>query len=286
MLTTQIFITTDNLCQYVAHLKSEERAATTVEKYIRDIRAFADFLNGTGIKKEAAILWKDKLKATHEATSVNSMITVVNGFFTFLGLDIKVKLLKIQRKTFLSSAKELTRHEYERLLVAAKSKNNERLYHIMQTICSTGIRVSELRFITVEAVHNGQAEVTNKNKTRTVFIPSSLKTVILRYAKQSGIITGLIFVTKNGKPIDRSNIWTDMRKLCESANVEPSKVYPHNLRHLFARTFYAKEKDIMKLADSLGHSDVNTTRIYVMGTGAEHRRIIESLGLVKLKYAT
>jgi site-specific recombinase XerD len=210
---------------------------------------------------------------------VNAAIAALNGFFTFRRLGIQVKPLKIQQQTYRAPEKELTRQEYERLLEAARTKGNERLNLVMQTLCSTGIRVSELRHITVEAARKASAEVTNKGKTRTVFLPGNLSSALLRYAAERGITSGCIFVSKNGKPLNRSNIWTDMKKLCEAAGVEPAKCYPHNLRKVFAREFYAAEKDIARLADILGHSRLETTRIYVMETGAEHRRRVDSLGL-------
>lgn len=215
--------------------------------------------------------------------TVNAMLVAINGFFSFFELGIKVKPLKIQRTTFLTEEKELTFKEYIRLLKAAYARN-ERIAHIMQTICATGIRVSELKFITADAVRSGQAKVRNKGKIRTVFIPNDLKILLLQYAEKHGIQSGSIFITKTGRPLDRSNIWTAMKNLCAAAGVDESKVFPHNLRRLFARTFYAKDRDIMKLSDMLGHSDVATTKIYVMDTGSEHRRIINSLGLVIMPY--
>lgn len=211
--------------------------------------------------------------------SINSMLASLNSLLDFLGWsDCKVKSLKIQRQTYCAEEKELTKAEYLRLLEAAKGY--PRLKLIMQTICSTGIRVSELQYFTVEAVRCGEIIVRCKSKTRTILLPGKLKKLLLKYAKKNGIRSGAIFVTRNGKPISRSNIWAQMKKLCESAGVKTSKVFPHNLRKLFARTFYGIEKDIAKLADILGHSSINTTRIYIMTTGMEHRRKIERLGLV------
>lgn len=286
MLQDKIFITEKNINEYIEYLKNEERAGATIEKYARIIFNFAIFLNGAEITKEAAIKWENTLLETHAATSVNAMLAAVNGFFEFLNIPIKMKPLKIQRNPFLSEEQELTPKEYRRLLEAANTLGNDRIYHVMQTICSTGIRVSELRFITVEAVRTEYAEVRNKGKIRMIFIPRELKQLLLKYAKKHGITSGCIFITKNGRPLDRSNIWSDMKKLCEAAGVDKSKVFPHALRKLFARIFYSKSNDIMKLADSLGHSDVKTTRIYIMDTGREHRRIIDSLGLVIPMYGT
>ena len=195
--------------------------------------------------------------------------------------DLRVKKLKIQKQIFASTDKELSKAEYDRLLQAAKQKKNERLYLLMQTICSTGIRVSEVRYITVEAVARGIAEINCKGKRRQLFLPKQLCQVLKQYIKEQKIKSGSVFITKNGNPLDRSNIWTDMKKLCKAANVSEKKVFPHNLRHLFARTYYSLQKDIVRLADILGHSSVNTTRIYTMETGEIHRRQIQKLGLLR-----
>lgn len=286
MLNKQFFITAEKINEYVLYLKEEERAAATIEKYIRDIRSFSKFLCGEAVSKERAVAWKEKLKDTHTAISINSMIAAINNFFAFFELGIKIKALKIQKRTFLSPDKELTKDEYERLLHAAKSIENDRLYHIIQTICATGIRVSELKFITVEAVKTGWTEVTNKGKTRIVFIPNDLRSALLKFIKRKNILSGYVFVTKNGNPLNRSNIWADMKKLCVVAEVDKKKVYPHSLRALFSRMFHSIEKDLAILADALGHSDVNTTRLYVRDSANKYRRIIESLGLVRLCYLT
>ena len=191
-----------------------------------------------------------------------------------------MKSLKLQREIYCTEEKELTKAEYLRLVNTAKEKKNERLALILQTICGTGIRVSELQFITVEAAKRGYAKVNCKGKSRTVIIVSSLQKKLLKYVRRNHIYNGAVFVTKTGNPISRTNIWREMKKLCRDANVNPSKVFPHNLRHLFARTFYGIEKDIAKLADILGHSSINTTRIYIVSTGEEHRRRMENMRLV------
>jgi site-specific recombinase XerD len=281
----QFFITEENIIEYITYLKNEEHAESTVEKYVRDTRAFGEFLNGEAVTKEVAIVWKNSLNANYAPESINSMIASVNSFFKFKELDIKLKPLKIQKKTFKSDEKILTFEEYQRILRAAKAMKKERIFHIIETICATGIRVSELKFITVETVTHGFAEVTNKGKTRTIFIPDDLRKSLLNYAKKLSIKSGYIFVTKSGNPVDRSNIWSEMKKLCKAANVNPSKVFPHALRALFARMFYKVDKDLSKLADMLGHSNLNTTMIYIMDSGVQHRRIVESLGLAKMKYA-
>ena len=282
----QFFITAENIQQYATYLKGKECAAATIQKYIRDVRMLADFLSGAEVTKEAAIEWKDHLKATREATSVNSMLAAINGFFEFFGLDVKVKPFKIQHQTFLPTEKELTDEEYERLLDAAMSQGNERLCFAMQTICSTGIRVSELQFITVEAVKKGYAEIQNKGKIRTILIPDDLTKLLLLYAKKHRIKSGAIFISKSGKPLHRSNIWGEMKKLCKTAGVDPDKVFPHNLRRRFAVKFHDKTKNLSMLSEILGHQNINTTRIYLKSSGAEHRKVINSLGLVKYRIGT
>jgi len=286
MLNNQFFITTENINEYILYLKEEERASNTIEKYSRDIKAFANFLSCEAVTKERAITWKENLKKTHTATSINSMIAAINNYFDFYELGIKIKPLKIQKKAFLPAEKELTKEEYEKLLYTAKSIENDRLYHVIQTICATGIRVSELKFITVETVKSGWMEVTNKGKTRIVFIPDDLRTELLKYIKRNKIQSSYVFATKNGKPLNRSNIWADMKKLCIIAGVEKKKVFPHSLRALFSRMFHNIGKDLAILADVLGHSDVNTTRIYVKESSEKYRMIIENLGLAKLRYST
>ncbi len=272
----------DNLNQFKFYLLSEEKSENTMEKYLRDLRVFAEFISGNVITKEIVIEYKNKLISEKYAVrSINSMLASLNSFFSFMGWhDLKVKSIKLQRQIYCPEDKELTKAEYVRLINTAKKKGNERLNLLIQTICSTGIRVSELQFITVEAVKRGEALVSLKGKTRTVFIVKELKKKLLRYAAEQGIKSGMIFVTRTGKALSRSNIWREMKKLCEEAAVNPHKVFPHNLRHLFARTFYGIEKDIAKLADILGHSSINTTRIYIMTTGAEHRRRMENMRLV------
>ncbi len=270
------------ITDFSAYLKSEEKSQNTVEKYLRDVRAFATYLNGVEVTKEAVIAYKTELLSeSYAVRSVNSMIASLNSLFSFLGwTDCRVKSIKLQRQIYCPEEKELTKAEYMRLVNTAKQKGNERLNLILQTICGTGIRVSELQFITVETVKCGEAVVSLKGKTRTVFIVKDLQKKLLRYAAEQGIQSGSVFVTRTGKPISRMNIWREMKDLCEQANVNPNKVFPHNLRHLFARTFYGIEKDIAKLADILGHSSINTTRIYIISTGTEHRRRMEHMRLI------
>ena len=275
-------ITETTIQEFRAHLKSEEKSKNTVEKYLRDVQAFAAVQNGEPVTKEAVIGYKQKLLENGYAIrSVNSVLASLNSLFVFLGWhDCRVKALKVQRQVFCPEEKELTKVEYECLCRAAQSKHNERLNLILQTICGTGIRVSELPFITVEAVKNGEAVVSLKGKTRTVFLVKSLQKKLLRYIKGRKIQSGAVFITRTGKPMSRTNIWREMKGLCEQAGVNPRKVFPHNLRHLFARVFYGIEKDIAKLADILGHSSINTTRIYIVSTGEEHRRRMERMRLI------
>ena len=276
------FLTDERIEEFRQYLISEEKSDNTIEKYLRDVKAFAAFLEDREISKELAIAYKQKLVDDgYVVKSVNSMLASINSLFSFFGwFDCKVKAIKQQRQIFCSKDKELTKAEYIRLLNAAKQKKNDRLNLILQTICGTGIRVSELQFITVEAAKVGEATVNCKGKIRTVFIVKELKKKLLQYAKAKQITTGSIFITRSGKPISRTNIWREMKALCKDANVNPNKVFPHNLRHLFARTFYGLEKDIVKLADILGHSSINTTRIYIISTGNEHRRRMENMKLV------
>ncbi len=264
--------------RFERYLITEEKSAATIEKYQRDIRCFYKFLSDRDIRKEETIAYKEYLTARYAPASVNSMLVALNCFLRFIGLrDCCVKLLKIQRQIFSREDKELTKAEYHRLVMAAQGN---RLSLVIQTICGTGIRVSELQFITVEAAKCGEAVVRCKGKTRAVFIVRELRKKLLRYAAEQNIQSGMIFVTRTGKPISRTNIWREMKALCIEADVNPQKVFPHNLRHLFARVFYGIEKDIAKLADILGHSSINTTRIYIISTGMEHRRRMENMHLI------
>lgn len=265
---------------FQSYLIREEKSTATEEKYLRDAQAFLAFAGQETVTKELVVSYKEALIAKGYAVrSINSMLASLNSLLHFLGWEeCKVKSLKIQRQTYCPEEKELTKEEYLRLLKAAKKQPQLQL--VMETICSTGIRVSELRYFTVEAVQRGEIEICSKGKIRAILIPDKLRKLLLNYAKKNGIGAGAIFITKHGKPLNRSNIWAQMKKLCEAAGVKTSKVFPHNLRKLFARTFYSIEKDIAKLADILGHSSINTTRIYIMTTGTEHRRKIERLGLV------
>ena len=274
-------ITAKMIAEFKEHLILEERSVATIQKYIRDVKAFMAYAQNSAITKETVIAYKKYLQENYAVRSVNSMLASINSFFSFFGWnDLKVKSLKLQQQVFCPEEKELTKGEYTRLCRAAVRKHNERLNLILQTICVTGISVSELQYITVEAVKHGEAVVNCKAKTRSVFIVKELRQKLLRYAAEQNIKSGMIFVTRTGKPVSRTNIWREMKALCVEANVNPQKVFPHNLRHLFARVFYGIEKDIAKLADILGHSSINTTRIYIISTGTEHRQRMENMRLI------
>ncbi|MBQ7378964.1 MAG: tyrosine-type recombinase/integrase [Clostridia bacterium] len=266
---------------FVQYLQEQERSEKTIEKYVRDIRCFAGFIGQEEIEKQSIIAYKSYLAKNYAVTSANSMIAALNCFLRFCDRhDLCVKQFRIQRQVYCPEEKELSRAEYLRLLEAAKTKCKKQLYLIIQTICGTGIRVSELEYITIEAVQRGEAVVNCKGKNRRIFIVSELKKKLIRFANEKGIGTGPIFITRNGRPISRHYIWKEMKSLCRMARVEASKVFPHNLRHLFARTFYGIEKDIAKLADILGHASINTTRIYIVTTGTEHKRKMEHMRLI------
>lgn len=274
-------LTPEQITAYGLYLRREEHASGTVEKYLRDVRAFTAWLDGRPVTKELAAAWKEHLLATgHSPSTVNSMLAALNGLFRFLGWDIRIKFLKIQRKLFRDQARELTREEYDLLVSTARVSGKERLALLMEAICATGVRVSEVRYLTVEAARAGRADISLKGKIRTILLPGKLCRKLLKYARKNKIASGEIFITRSGKSMSRRQIWAEMKALCRAAGVAPEKVYPHNLRHLFARIFYKSCKDIARLADVLGHSSIETTRIYLVTTGAEHTRQLERLGLV------
>lgn len=276
-------LTKELIQKFRYYLIEEEKSSATLEKYIRDVTAFFVWLTGCELDKMTVLRYKEHLKENYMPASVNSVLSSLNSFFEFNGWHgLKVKMLKIQKQIFAERSKELTKAEYERLLSAATEKNDRRLYYLMQTICSSGIRVSELSAITAEAVNAGKATINCKGKMRVVILPKELCRMLKEYAKRQKITSGPVFVTRTGKPLDRSTIWKMMKALCESAGVSREKVFPHNLRHLFARTYYSIQKDIVRLADILGHSSVNTTRIYTMETYDVHCRQIQELGLLRL----
>lgn len=279
---TGTIITQNVIRDFQVNLRNEEKSSSTIKKYIHDIEVFAAFLSGREITKELLIEYKALLQAKeYSPRTVNSIIASLNSVLCFLKLDsLRIKSLKVQQQVFCSEERELTKEEYYRLCRASSVPRYSKIGLIIQTIASTGMRISELRYITVDAVNKGKVSVNCKGKNRTIFLVCDLQKKILRYIAEQKIETGSVFVTKSGNPIDRSNVWREMKKLCSEAGVDPQKVFPHNFRHLFARTYYSMEKDIAKLADILGHSSINTTRIYIISTGAEHRTQMESMHLV------
>ena len=274
-------ITQAEIDSYCLSLLTDERAAGTIEKYHRDLSTFASFLGGAAVTKENAAGWKTHLlERGYKPETINSKLSAINGFFCFMGWNIKVKFLKIQRNLFRDPARELSRAEYDRLLAAARENGQERLALIMETLCATGIRISELRYITVEAARVGRATIALKGKIRTILLPTKLYRKLQKYAKKEKIASGAIFRTRSGKSISRRQVWYELKRLCQAAVVEPGKVFPHNLRRLFAVTFYKASRDIARLADVLGHSSIETTRIYLAVSGAEQARQLDRLGLV------
>ena len=275
-------MTAESLSAFEQYLKTEERSNATIEKYLRDTWQLAAWLDGRAVTKEAVASWKEHLvEQGYDAGTVNGKLAALNAFFRFADWeDCRVKSLKRQHQVFREQERELTQDEYAQLLRTAEAMGRERLKLLMETICSTGVRVSEVRYITVETAKAGKAEVSLKGKVRTILLPAKLCRKLLKYAKRKKIASGEIFLTRSGKAMSRKQIWAEMKSICEKAGVETSKVYPHNLRHLFARCFYRACRDIAKLADVLGHSSVETTRIYLISTGAEHAKTLEGLRLV------
>ena len=278
-----MFMITDRqIEQFARYMEEEERAAATVKMYARNVRELMAWLAGREVTKELAVAWKERLMGQgHAPATVNAKLAAANAFFKFCGRhDCCVKALRLQRRAFRDPGRELTKAEYERLVAAAMDSGQPRLALLMETICGTGIRVSEVRYITVEAAVAGRAEIALKGKIRTIMLPGKLCRKLVKYARKKKIASGEIFLTRSGKSLSRRQIWAEMKAVCAQAGVEPSKVFPHNLRHLFATTFYRACRDIVKLADVLGHSSINTTRIYLITTGTEHARTLERLGLV------
>ena len=275
-------LTAERIAAYGRYLKQEERTPATLEKYLRDVRAFSLWLDGEAVTREAVTGWKDRLLAERRAPStVNAALSALNGLFRFLGWEgCRARFVKVQRRLFRDPARELTRPDYERLIATARELGKERLALVMETICATGVRVSEVRYLTVEAVQRGRAEISLKGKVRVILIPTKLARKLLKYAKKNKTASGEIFLAGNGKSLSRRQIWAEMKRLCVRAGVEPSRVFPHNLRHLFATAYYRAYRDIAKLADVLGHSSIETTRIYLLTSGAEHQRQLDRLGLV------
>ena len=268
--------------QFEDYLRHDEREESTIEAYLRSLTRFAEWADGRAVTKELAMEWKTALSESgYRPISVNAMLAAVNKFFTCMGReDCKVKYLKLQRQMFRKSEKDLSKEEYQRLVQAAREKGDLRMELILETICATGIRVGELKYITLEAVRAGVAEIALKGKIRTILLPRRLCRKLQKYAKQQKIASGKLFLTQDGLPVSRQSIWTRMKALCEAAGVERSKVFPHNLRSLFARSFYGSCHDVVRLADVLGHSSIETTRIYLVTSGSEHQRALDRLGLV------
>ena len=276
-------LTNEQILAFSTALFQAERSQATVEKYLRSVRAIFLYLNGQPVTKDTVLAWKKYLQreGNYSPSTVNASLAALNYLFNFLGWsDCRTHYLKIQRRLFRDAGQELGREDYERLITAARESGRERIALVMETICATGIRVSEVRYITVEAAQEGRTTISLKGKIRTILLPGKLCRRLLKYAKKQKITSGEIFLTKGGKPMGRCQIWAEMQRLCQKADVEPSKVFPHNLRHLFATIYYRVYKDIAKLADILGHSSIETTRIYLMTTGQEHRRQLERLQLV------
>lgn len=275
-------ITAKHIVSFGQFLREEERSAATVEKYLREVRLFAAFLNDSEVTKTSVAQWKGHLLAeSYNPTTVNGKLSAIDRFLSFAGWeDCRVKHLRLQRRLFRESNRELSKEEYMRLIAAAATCGKERLSLLMETICATGIRVSEVRYITVEAANAGKAEISLKGKIRTILIPGKLCRKLSKYARKNKIASGELFLTRSGRPLSRKQIWAEMKAICEKAGVEPGKVFPHNLRHLFARTFYKVCRDVAHLADVLGHSSIETTRIYLISTGVEHAQTLEQMRLV------
>ena len=274
-------ITEETLAAFARQLGEEERSPATLEKYLREVRQFAAFLGGREVTRELAAAWREELSARQSPATVNGKLTALDRLLAFLGWeDCRVKHLRVQRQLFRDSARELSREEYARLVETARRLGRGRLSLLMETICATGIRVSEVRYITAEAVREGRTEIALKGKIRTILLPGKLCRKLEKYARQKKITSGELFLTKSGRPMSRKQIWAEMKGVCRAAGVAPSKVFPHNLRHLFARCFYRVSRDVAKLADVLGHSSIETTRIYLISTGAEHSRTLDQLRLI------
>lgn len=280
-MTEQNNMTNDRIAAYAAYLRREERAEGTVENYLRALTALLRYLDGTAVTQESINGWKATLtEQGYAPVTVNAMLAAINGFCRFMGWALKAKYLKVQRRLFRAPERELTQAEYKRLLQTAHQQKKAQLALLMETICATGIRVSEVQYITVEAAKTEQAEITLKGKIRTILLPGKLCRKLLQYARKQKIASGEIFLTEGGASMGRRRIWRELKALCTHAGVAASKVFPHNLRHLFATTFYRAYQDIVCLADLLGHSSLETTRIYLAVSGAEYRRRLERLGLL------
>ena len=279
----QHYLTNEQIAAFASSLVRAERTPATIEKYLRSVRAFFLYLDGQPVTKDAVVAWKEHLQSVggYSPSTVNASLAAINDLFTFLGwTDCRAHYLKVQRRLFRDAGQELGREDYERLITAARESGRERIALVMETICATGIRVSEVRYITVEAAKEGRTTISLKGKIRTILLPEKLCRKLLQYAQKQKTASGAIFRTKSGKELGRRQIWAEMKRLCGRAGVDPRKVFPHNLRHLFAMVFYRTSRDIVKLADLLGHSSIETTRIYLVTSGAEHQRTLDRLGLI------
>lgn len=276
------YLSAEQIQAFAAYLRAEERSTGTIEKYLRDVRAFAVWLSEQPVTKEATAKWKEHLlQKNYAPTTINSMLAVVNCFFRFAGWeDCRVRFLKLQRRLFRDDSRELSRDDYEKLVSSAKELGRTRLALLMEAICATGVRVSEVKYLTVEAARQKRTDIALKGKIRTILLPNKLCRKLMKYAKTQKIVSGEIFLTRDGNSLSRRQIWAEMKAVCKHAGVEATKVFPHNLRHLFARTFYKVTRDVAKLADLLGHSSIETTRIYLVSTGTEHARTLARLGLI------
>ena len=276
-------LTNEQILAFSTALFQAERSQATVEKYLRSVRAFSLFLDGQPVTKDIVLAWKKHLQReeNYSPSTVNASLAALNNLFNFLGwTDCRTHYLKIQRRLFRETGRELDRADYEKLIAAALGLGRERIALVMETICAAGIRVSEVRYITTEAVREGRTEIALKGKIRTILLPGKLCRKLEKYARQKKITSGELFLTRSGRPMSRKQIWAEMKGVCRAAGVAPSKVFPHNLRHLFARCFYRVSRDVAKLADVLGHSSIETTRIYLISTGAEHARTLDQLRLI------
>ena len=278
----KLLITPQAVRRFASGLRAGERSEETVARYTRALRQYAAWLDGAPANRENALAWRESLSASgRSAAGINVDVAAINSFFSLEGADSeRIRPLRVQRRLFRPAERELTRGEYARLVAAAREVGRERTELLLEAMCSTGVRVGEVRCLTVEAARAGRAEIRLKGKVRVVLLPRSLCRKLLDWAKKTGRRAGALFVTRSGRPMCRGQIWAEMKSLCAGAGVEPSKVFPHNLRHLFARAFYRVSRDIARLADVLGHSSIETTRIYLLTTSAEHEKTLERMGLI------
>lgn len=282
-------ITEEMIEEYRNYLYEEEKSRATIEKYLCDLKKLIGYANGQILTKSLMLNYKEKLyrEDRYKINSVNSYLVAANRFFEYMRwYELRVKTYRVQKEIFCPEEKYLSKAEYKRLLRQAREEKKIRLYMILETLAATGMRVSEIQFLTVSAVRRGTVEINNKGKVRTVLLSTQLQKQLLLYLVDARIHSGVVFRTKRGKAVDRSNIWREMKELCQKADVLPDKVFPHNLRHLFARCFYQIKKDIAKLADVLGHNSIETTRLYIRTTPKEHQKQLEMLDLLEVLWET